>query len=408
MVVGIIISVIVVLIVFCVLVSKRKTRERMALLDAVKKKDKETVQQLMLKGVKVDSYYYGDEKPLSKAVESNDVEMVSILLEKIFNINYSFNNPLSIAIQNGNKDIVSLLIEKGADVNFEKPIYLMSAIKNKNKEIVELLIEKGAEIDIDYDDETPLILAIKNNDIEIVSFLLEKGADPNFDVDEMPLDFAREDDIVALLRSHGAKTKEEQDNIDDEFISSIHGLTASKDESFVRNMKVVFDDDVKDRSYYIEKIKNLIKDISNIDIDLMKNSNPEYSNYTPLMMAVRDEDLELVKLFVEYGANVKARDSFGLSVMYYAVCTNNNVEIIDFLIKHGANVNETFSNEKDSNMTLLMQAAFYGKLENVATLIKNGAYVNAQSEKGLTPLLAAQVKGYTEIEYLLKQNGAWH
>lgn len=412
MVVGIIIAIIVVILVLSIVVSIKKKKERQALLDAVKRKDKETVQQLMLKGVKVDSYYYGDEKPLSKAVESNDVEMVSILLEKIFNINYSFNNPLSIAIQNGNKDIVSLLIEKGADVNFEKPIYLMSAIKNKNKEIVELLIEKGAEIDIDYDDETPLILAIKNNDIEIVSLLLEKGADPNFDVDEMPLDFAREDDIVALLRSHGAKTKEEQDNIDDEFISSIYGLTASKDESFVRNMKVVFDDDVKDRSYYIEKIKNLIKDISNIDIDLMKNSDPEYSNYTPLMMAVRDEDLELVKLFVEYGASVNAKDSWGISVMSRAVSTKHDSDIsaaiVDFLINNGANVNETSSNEKDNNMTLLMHAVFHGNINIVATLIKNGANVNAQSEKGLTPLLAAQVKGYTEIEYLLKQNGAWH
>lgn len=209
MVVGIIISAIVVMIIFGVLVSKRKKKDRQVLLDAVKKKDKETVQQLILKGVKVDGYYYGDENPLSIAVESNDIEMVSILLEKVYSINYSSKNPLFIAIQNDNKDIVSLLIEKGANVNYEKAICLVSAIKNKNKEIVELLIENGAEIDIDYGDETPLILAIKNNDIEIVSFLLEKGADPNFNVDEMPLDFAKNQQIYALLKNKGAKTSAE-------------------------------------------------------------------------------------------------------------------------------------------------------------------------------------------------------
>ena len=46
MVVGIIIAIIVVIIVLSIVVSIKKKKERQALLDAVKRKDKETVQQL--------------------------------------------------------------------------------------------------------------------------------------------------------------------------------------------------------------------------------------------------------------------------------------------------------------------------------------------------------------------------
>lgn len=412
MVVGIIIAIIVVIIVLRIIVSIKKKKERQALVDAVKRKDKETVQQLISKGVRVDYHYYPKEKPISIAVENNDIEMVSILLEKYPVLNYFYDNPLYVAIKNGYKDMVSLLIEKGADVNFHSPMCLIAAINTGNKEIVTFLLENGAKVDEGKDSATPLIVAIQNKDKDLVSLLLKKGANPNFMMDKMPLDVAKEEDIVALLRSYGAKTKEEQDNIDNEFISAINCWSASRDVSTMEHVKKVFGEDENDESYYREKIKELITAVSNIDIDLMKNEDTDLRNYTPLMTAVREEDIEMVKLFVKYGASVNAKDSWGISVMSRAVSTKHDSDIsaaiVDFLINNGANVNETSSNEKDNNMTLLMHAVFHGNINIVATLIKNGANVNAQSEKGLTPLLAAQVKGYTEIEYLLKQNGAWH
>lgn len=300
MVVGIIISAIVVMIIFGVLVSKRKKKDRQVLLDAVKKKDKETVQQLILKGVKVDGYYYGDENPLSIAVESNDIEMVSILLEKVYNINYSSKNPLFIAIQNDNKDIVSLLIEKGANVNYEKAICLVSAIKNKNKEIVELLIENDAEIDIDYGDETPLILAIKNNDIEIVSFLLEKGADPNFNVDEMPLDFAKNQQIYALLKNKGAKTSAE---LEEEKRAEEERKRLEAEESRKKyELQRMLNEDLCTAAQKLDMAKAQYCILHGADVNYGTWSPTSFS---PLMYAVSNgmRGIEMVKFLLQNGAD---------------------------------------------------------------------------------------------------------
>ena len=378
MVVGIIIAIIVVIIVLSIVVSIKKKKERQALLDAVKKKDKETVQQLISKGVRADHFYYGEEKPISIAVKNNDIEMVSILLEKKTVLDYSPDNPLQIAIQNDQKDIVSLLIEKGADVNYEAPLCLISAIKNKNKEIVALLLEKGALIDEQYHDETPLIISIKNDDKEILSLLLENDADPNFNIDEMPLDIAKKDDIIELLRNHGAKTKEEIEKIDSEFISAVRYLDK-------------------------EKIKSLISQVSDIDIDISDGGESgSLKNVTALIFAVQNEEFELVRLFVENGAGIKVRDSNDASALFWAVF-KGNVDIIDYLISKGANVNETFSRDEDENLDLLMLAASLGNIEVVNTLLKNGASVLHESKKGATAIGYAYSKGFTQVEALLEK-----
>lgn len=389
MVVGIIIAIIVVIIVLSIIVSIKKKKERQALLDAVKRKDKETVQQLISKGVRADHFYYGEEKPISIAVKNNDIEMVSILLAKKTVLDYSPDNPLQIAIQNDQKDIVSLLIEKGADVNYEAPLCLVSAIKNKNKEIVALLLEKGALIDEQYHDETPLIISIKNDDKEILSLLLENDADPNFNIDEMPLDIAKKDDIIELLRNHGAKTnaeleeeerrkKEEIEKIDSEFISAVQYLDK-------------------------EKIKSLISQVSDIDIDVSDGGESgSLKNVTALIFAVQNEDFELVRLFVENGADIDARDSNDASALFWAV-VKSNVDIIDYLISKGAYVKETFSRDGDEDLDLLMLAASLGNIEVVNTLLKNGANVLHESKKGATAIGYAHSKGFTQVEALLEK-----
>ena len=60
---------------------------------------------------------------------------------------------------------------------------------------------------------------------------------------------------------------------------------------------------------------------------------------TSLMMAVSSEETEdLVKLLLNYGANVNARDCDGNSVLHYALQMMNQ-SVIRTLLRHGANVN---------------------------------------------------------------------
>ena len=96
----------------------------------------------------------------------------------------------------------------------ELNIALLNAVKEGNKQTVQELMEKGGNANyigyVSSDKKSLLEIAVENNDKEMVTLLIEKGANVNLDNDgKCPLDYANNEEIIALLRSHGAKTQEE-------------------------------------------------------------------------------------------------------------------------------------------------------------------------------------------------------
>lgn len=89
------------------------------------------------------------------------------------------------------------------------------------------------------------------------------------------------------------------------------------------------------------------------------------ANYdaTPLNVAVLKGDIEVVKKFIEYGANV---------------------------------------NEKSDDMSPLMTAARYNKVEILKVLLANGARPLDKNEKGYTALKYAELSNATEAIAILK------
>ncbi|MET3026443.1 ankyrin repeat domain-containing protein [Flavobacterium sp. UW10123] len=84
---------------------------------------------------------------------------------------------------------------------------------------------------------------------------------------------------------------------------------------------------------------------------------------TPLNVAISKGDLETVKKFIEYGADV---------------------------------------NQLSEDFTPLMTAALYNKHEIIKVLLANGAKPNTKNEKGYTALKYAQGSNATEAIELLK------
>ncbi|MBS7256751.1 ankyrin repeat domain-containing protein [Flavobacterium branchiicola] len=84
---------------------------------------------------------------------------------------------------------------------------------------------------------------------------------------------------------------------------------------------------------------------------------------TPLNVAVLKGDIEVVKKFIEYGANV---------------------------------------NEMTDDMTPLMTAARYNKVEIIKILLAKGAHASDKNEKGFTALKYAQLSNATEAIAILK------
>jgi ankyrin repeat protein len=96
----------------------------------------------------------------------------------------------------------------------------------------------------------------------------------------------------------------------------------------------------------------------------IKNKTEFNETITPLSVAISKGDIESVKKFIEYGADV---------------------------------------NEKSNGMTPLMVAARYNKTEIIKFLISKGARLNEKDENGFTALKYAELSNATEAVQLLKQ-----
>lgn len=110
---------------------------------------------------------------------------------------------------------------------------------------------------------------------------------------------------------------------------------------------------------------------------------------TPLHLAAKNGQIEMVKFLIKRGANVNAQSAVNkLTPLHCAAVRKNNKEIIEILIKKGANVNAL----DESKNTPLHSASAEGHnscQEVIKTLIKNGANVNAKNKDGWTPLHVA-------------------
>lgn len=328
----------------------------------------------------------------------------------------SLQNSLLEAVRNHDKEGVQELIAKGIDINDQ---YFQShggfpigvAVKNSDKEMVSFLIEKGANVNY-ADQEYPLVMAVKNGDKDIISVLIDNGANVNSFT--KPLDFAKDEETITLLRSHGAITQKEQDEADIDFVNAVSYHDAERVKQLIPRIS---DIDIIPAHGYDKP--NMPKDVFKLVYFLYNRNTDKVEEYkqgnvTPLIYAAACDDIETVKLLVENGANVNARTSDGLTALMYAVMVmvsdverEHTVELIDFLIDKGANINEkSYDSYNLIAITALMFATMNGNIEAVAALIRNGADVNAKASNGSTALSLAEYRGHTEIAVLLKKNGA--
>jgi len=120
---------------------------------------------------------------------------------------------------------------------------------------------------------------------------------------------------------------------------------------------------------------------------------------TPLHDAADIDNIELAKLLIVSGANVNTKDKFGNTPLHFAV-ERDSIAIAKLLIASGADVNV-----KDGwgDSTPLHRAVERDRIELAKLLIDSGAKVNARNVNDRTPLHWANSD---EMIALLKQNGA--
>lgn len=118
--------------------------------------------------------------------------------------------------------------------------------------------------------------------------------------------------------------------------------------------------------------------------------------------ACRGGDLQQAEaLFAADPALVNIEDARGFTPLIIAVY-NNQPEVANFLMRNGANA----ASQDASGNTALMGASFKGYQSLVEKLLQAGADVNQRNYQGATALTFAATFGQLQIAEILLQQGA--
>ncbi len=102
-------------------------------------------------------------------------------------------------------------------------------------------------------------------------------------------------------------------------------------------------------------------------------------------------NIEAVRLLIERGACVNAKDSYGITPLHCATC-KGQIDIVRLLIERGACVNA-----KNVHGTRpLHYAAMYGYTNIVRLLIENGESIIEKDNDGWTPMRCAALNAHAD------------
>lgn len=130
---------------------------------------------------------------------------------------------------------------------------------------------------------------------------------------------------------------------------------------------------------------------------------------TPLIIAARNGNLDVVEILLSYGADVEARGIVkiddevldGLTPLWGAT-TAGHIDVLKLLIEKKAEVDGKLR----TGSTPLRCAAYNGRLDIVSYLVENGADVNACKNDETSPLFPACSNGHTNVVEFLIKHGA--
>ena len=143
--------------------------------------------------------------------------------------------------------------------------------------------------------------------------------------------------------------------------------------------------------------------------------------YNALMKAAEFNNLDAVKMLIQ--DNINESNIYGDTALILAA-GKNSPEVVIYLIKAGSNIDAQNDNlckavdmainnprMKDSKildylLTRELMKAGNQDIESVKKYIESGANINAQDEKGNTPLMFAAMRRQKELFNFLRESGA--
>ncbi|KAI9826329.1 MAG: hypothetical protein M1832_000246 [Thelocarpon impressellum] len=405
------------------------------LLEAVEIENLEIVSMLLDEGAATDVYSVQDlesSTPLYRAIELRNVEIVRMLLAAGASTAVSDDlsqlgqTPLILAARIASTEILELLLSSGADVhfvaNFDTRTALQAAARRGNVEVMKLLLAAGAKDEAepaDTEGRTALQGAAEGGYKDAIRLLLDAGsrvnAEPARKRGLTALQAAAaggHDDIVDMLLAAGAKVNSEPAR--SQGFTALQAAAAGGHELTVCKLLAV-GADVNADSGELTAVgwaamrghtSSLIKLLAaRADVNIAGSDPPRH---TPLEVAIEFGKPTDVALLLDAGAHVNPihddRERWFTPLQIAA--SLGDVLMVRKLILKGADVNASISN--NAGKTALQAAAGNGHLEIVELLLPLRPNINAPpaSASGRTALQAAAENGHKGMVSKLLELGA--
>ncbi|UXX40675.1 ankyrin repeat domain-containing protein [Wolbachia endosymbiont of Oryzaephilus surinamensis] len=357
----------------------------------------DVVKFLVNKGADISVKDKDSKTPLDLAAQENDTNVAEFLKQT------ELDKKLLAAVQDAGLNEVKDLINQKANIN-AKDMYgwtlLHFAASRDKLSVVEFLFNNNANINAkDVYGNTPLHVAAQySSSLEIVKFLLDKDISGINNITNngwTPLHVAIQGNklnTVELLLGRGADIE-----VRDIYNQTSLDLATRKGYLDIAGILKQVQLDRKlltiVESGGFNEAKGLIAQGANIDTN-DKNGN------TLLYSAAEIGDLNLVKLLLDNGANIEAKNGEYQATPLHGAVENYRIDVVKLLLNRGANVN---AEDKD-NWTPLHYGADTNSSDIVKVLVDAHANLGAKGNYGKTPLDIAKDKGHNNIvEYLEKK-----
>lgn len=348
--------------------------------------------------------YFHDSVVLSEslfpAVHYGYMSMVEILLDNGADIEFQQayrGRPLHVAAKFGNLDVVKLLLDRGAYIDSES--VTSSEVESKQSgpdsalqfaasegylPIVQYLIEHGADLDkYGYSQQNALQHAASSGHILVIEELLAAGANLN-SIGQMGSALhcaisGSQPDTVRLLLQSGANGGEFTDiEEEDTPIWPNPLLLASRNGEF-----------------------QIVKVLLDAGMDPNEPSILWGNSELPIHAAAQIGNIDILQVLLEHGANVNAQaEEDGFSAIHFAAGSGHHDALRFLLVDHHANPEVRLFN----GSLALHSAASQGYPKCIEVCLEAGLDVSSQNSQGRTALHWAAEQGQkAAVEKLLAE-----
>ena len=274
--------------------------------------------------------------PLCYAAEGGYTEAVKVLLEAGAEVDrtssYDRETPLMMAANKGDLATVELLLAHQANVNKKGLVHntaLSKAVQKKNNAVVRVLVEAGSNVNAcDCYGHTPLIWAAESGALDAAKLLVQHGAQVNMGdtTNRTPLYFA-----------------------------------AASQQSIM--------------------IEYLISQGADVN---QTNEN----GVSPFLMALKRGHVDIASLLLTHGAQPEQKFC-GTGTALHMACFSNSNGCLRYLLDSTFPLKYNLNEVDDKGKTPLIQTCDLVCVDNVRTLLENGADPDLSDRHGRSPLSSA-------------------